>query len=676
MELVVELLVAARTRRLPDWGTAARAEEELLAIADEVDGVCAATLPDDPALDQLFREARTRAGASRYARTRAAEVIEETARRDDDFATALWQAVHRGLEPLDDTTGRRGVDVLSSAGDVRDLRKLTPAGWLNRIRTWPRVSRTIESVTADDYAPYPRLELPDVILAHTTVSLTVGLGAHYDPATTVAGPVRIPFPQQRIDLRVDILVDPRSFTLDASSSIDLPVTSADPYPSRTVRLTAHTATELTPERTIRLIYRLGDRIVGLASRTVTVTDRARLGTVPPRAPLHRMLDLLPLLESAPPDLLLVLFRADEHAEIYVWEAYPFGKHVTLADGDRRGAIDASARDLATRTGRLTSAADFHGLSAYETITGYGDVIHSAIPTGIQTVLRDLVDGRAEPPTLLLLTEEAFVPWELAVLDPPLRTPFGGESPFLGAHVAMSRWPFSTDGGSRGVNTHRHLVHRHAVVAAEYPEAWRTRFRELPHAVAEARRFATAYAPVVSVEPTREDIVACLTGARPVDLLHLAMHGDYDPSQREDGLVIPDPRTERTVFLNSLAVRGLRNNVTSPFVFLNACLLAAADQILGSYAGFAAAVLRTGAVGVVAPIWSVDDADAARIAEWFYQHAYGEQSVPVAELLRRMRAEYTRAAVTAAGDRSTPTEIAYQAFGHPRLTLLRTITPER
>ncbi|TDP31466.1 CHAT domain-containing protein [Nocardia ignorata] len=680
MEIVVEMLVIARTRKVPDWGHTVRAEAELLEIADEVDRVCSVALPDDPALALLSREASSRAGASRFARTQAAEVLDETARRDDNFAAALWQAVHLGLEPLEDTTGdRRGSETQAGAGSLTDLRKLNPAIWLNRVRTWPRAhlaDASAESVIAD-YAPYPRLEVAAVILAHTPVPLTVGLGAHYDPATTVAGPVRIPYPDQQLDLRVDILVDPRSFTLHGPSTVHLPVTGDDPYPVRTLRLTAHTAPELTPERTIRLIYRLGDRIVGLASRTITVTtDRARLDAFGFRPPQHRMLDLMPLVESAPPDLVLVLFRADERDETYVWEAFPFGGRATLADGERRSRIDGSARDLATHTSRLVVEENFRGPAAYDMISGYGDLIQSAIPAGIRTVLRDLVDASAEPPTMLLLTEEAFVPWELAVLDPPMRSAFGGDAPFLGAHVAMSRWPFSTDGAGAGVNTHQHTVRRHAAVAAKYPAQWKSRFRELPHAVAEADRFNGVYAPVVAVAPTRHDVVACLSGELPVDLLHLAVHGDYDPSQREDGLVFPDPRTtERPEFLTSLAVRGLRNDTAAPFVFVNACLMAAGDTILGSYAGFAAAVLRTGAVGVVAPIWSVDDADAARVAQWFYRHAYGESAVPVAELLRRLRAEYTRADVTAAGDRAAPTALAYQAFGHPRLTLLRT-TPER
>ena len=33
-----------------------------------------------------------------------------------------------------------------------------------------------------------------------------------------------------------------------------------------------------------------------------------------------------------------------------------------------------------------------------------------------------------------------MPWELATLKPQLTTEWGGASPFLGAHVAVSRWP--------------------------------------------------------------------------------------------------------------------------------------------------------------------------------------------------------------------------------------------
>ena len=67
--------------------------------------------------------------------------------------------------------------------------------------------------------------------------------------------------------------------------------------------------------------------------------------------------------------------------------------------------------------------------------------------------------------MLLLTEEVFVPWELASID-DLQTPWGGSSPFLGAHVAVSRWPLK-ETRPRPTPRARVTVSGGAVVVADY-----------------------------------------------------------------------------------------------------------------------------------------------------------------------------------------------------------------
>jgi len=82
------------------------------------------------------------------------------------------------------------------------------------------------------------------------------------------------------------------------------------------------------------------------------------------------------------------------------------------------------------------------------------------------------------------------------------------------------------------------------------------------------------------------------------------------------------------------------------------------------------VLRTGACGVVAPLWNIDDTVAAKLSGRFYDAAFAPDAVPVAEVLRRIRTEYTLAAVQADPAGITPTYVAYQFFGHPRFVLQR------
>ena len=92
-------------------------------------------------------------------------------------------------------------------------------------------------------------------------------------------------------------------------------------------------------------------------------------------------------------------------------------------------------------------------------------------------------------------------------------------------------------------------------------------------------------------------------------------------------------------------------------------------MLGDYAGMTKAFLSAGASAVVAPLWSIDDKDAHRLALDFYINSW--KGVPPAEILRQQRASFTeknskQGKPSSAGS----TNLAYQFFGHPRFVLER------
>ena len=528
------------------------------------------------------------------------------------------------------------------------------------------------------YEAYPLLKAPPVVVAREPFEISVGLDRYFDQSTGVTGLIRVEMPPLVFIFEVEVVVDPKSLEIQGKAVVKLTVTRDAPYPSATVTLKALTDPMLSGERTIRLLFRREGRIVGMAKRHLKVVDSADqvATTSPPPAPGRHMLDLAPLLDDEPPDLVVGLYRADEPGDMYVWDVYPLHGSFTLADEDRRTRIDKSAHDLATYTGRKMAADSFKGPPGYRELVGYGDLIQKNIPTSVRAALRKVVAGRDDAPAVLFLTEEASVPWELAVLrNPPLETKYAGSAPFLGAHLSISRWP-SDDDDPAPAPAPRLGISRQAVVTAEYDGV--KNWKRLPAAEAEAKEFAETYKPATPIPPRRADVEACLEGRTPVDLLHVALHGQADPTTQEDGLVLLEPDGDgwKAAFLTSFGVRGLaENQSTTPFVFLNACQVGAGDMLMGSFSGFAAAVLRTKASGVVAPLWNIDDTVAAKLSARFYKAAYGDPAVPVAEILRRFRAEYTREAVEKDPTGVTPTYVAYQFFGHPRFTIQRTPGPE-
>ncbi len=527
---------------------------------------------------------------------------------------------------------------------------------------------------------HPLLEAPPAVIARAPFDVEMGLAEYArQTGTETAGsiPTRaLATGSAKLSIEVELVVDPQSLVLHPDSSnpltVQLDVTASTPFPSATVTLAAQTAPELQAERTLRLLFRVDGRVVGMAKRRLVVVDtEGQLATVPAPAPLtRRMLDLRPLLREQAPDLVIGVYRSDDRADTFVWDVYPLASTERLADADRRTRIPSDARDYPGYIRRAVAAKGATPAGTFRALAGYGDKVARTMPKALRNFLVALVAGRETAPSVLLLTEEAFVPWELAVFqDSPLHSTAGRDARFLGAHLAISRWPCDRDGPPPGPMVEL-SVDRRAVLTADYAGVLNA--EELPQARAEALRFSQTYAPTTSLEPNREEVEAVLEGSVPVDLLHVALHGQFDSSAQEDGLVLLRPDGaggHEREFLTALSIGGLlRNRVTTPFVFLNACQVGAGNDVLGTYAGLAVAVLRTGASGVVAPLWNIDDTVASVLAERFYTEALGEPPVAVAEILRQIRADYTLAAVKDHPETVTATYLAYQFFGHPRFEL--------
>jgi hypothetical protein len=92
----------------------------------------------------------------------------------------------------------------------------------------------------------------------------------------------------------------------------------------------------------------------------------------------------------------------------------------------------------------------------------------------------------------------------------------------------------------------------------------------------------------------------------------------------------------------------------PFVFLNACQVGRAGQIVGTIGGFAAAFLARGAGAFVAPLWAVGDQPAFDFGEALYRGFFHDG------LTLSAASTAARRAAAAAGD---ATWLAYAVYGH-------------
>jgi Ternary complex associated domain 7/CHAT domain len=297
------------------------------------------------------------------------------------------------------------------------------------------------------------------------------------------------------------------------------------------------------------------------------------------------------------------------------------------------------------------ALKFRGPLARNVLDTIGRDVAALIPSPFFNILSDVHDALGRLPTLLWLTDEAYVPWELATLDRPLDAT---APPFLAAQTLMGRWlddervmlppPLSVD------------VKRVSVVASEYGIA--SGQRKLTEAIAERETLCKRW-DGLPFEATNTDLTTLAGGIKlPGHLLHFAVHGFSDPAANVQSLVLAD-KTE----LPAKALIGAHRCGELPrfsFVFLNACQVGTPGRSLGQAGGFPGELLRGGANGFVAPLWDVDDAAARSLAESFYDDVFSNGH-SVGAALHARRRDYI-------GDSTTP--VAYLYYGHPGLSLRR------
>lgn len=235
-----------------------------------------------------------------------------------------------------------------------------------------------------------------------------------------------------------------------------------------------------------------------------------------------------------------------------------------------------------------------------------------------------------PARILLLTEEASVPWELLTLEPV----GPGESMFLATRAAVGRWYLVPQADVLPPPVNLEVADR-AVIATD----------DLPAARHEAGQLVAA----LGFRPAPPTVEATMAALQEHGVVHLACHGSWSAGDGIATLALSDGE------LTSLHVGGLDLSA-HPLVFLNACHVASGTDVLGVPAGFPAALVATGAGAAVVPLWAVRDDHALAAALEFHREVLA--GVPPAEVVRRLRSRAVE------GGLAWATPFAYQFVGHP------------
>ncbi|MGP0028361.1 MAG: leucine-rich repeat domain-containing protein [Streptosporangiaceae bacterium] len=510
-------------------------------------------------------------------------------------------------------------------------------------RAVPESRRGLGEV-GDGRKVFPRVEAPGVVVADREFDLTVGIAPR--AVEEVAGG-RFSIPRGRFTLGVQITADGFRLAPGHSWRQELTVTKKRPFPSVTLRVAAESRDCRVRASKIEVVYEVGGSVVGFGIRAVAVVDSPELLSGVAVEPEEEA-TVVSVAQGEPvADLTVTITYGDARGRLLWTYQSPHIRPVSepeLCDLGPGGAQDFAQmliRQVHQREGR-------EDMEPF--LLGTGSRIADQVPDGFWPVLAEVARVTSpRMPTVLLLTEEPYVPWELALLPDPLDPALPA---YLGCQVVMGRWALARRKPKLPPPPVGEAETMSVVTGVYDLPLW----PRLRHAEEEALELKNTYG-AMPVTADLHSVLRLLKADPLTDLVHFAVHGSADPNGIENGIILIDGKGLDPTVVRACSLHGM------PFVFLNACQLGTGQEVLGDYSGMAEAFLYAGACGVVAPLWSVNDDVAKALVLAFYARVLGGERP--ADVLRELRC-----GVGSGFDPVVASALAYQFFGHPSMILRR------
>ncbi len=499
---------------------------------------------------------------------------------------------------------------------------------------------------------FARLDCPPSAVVGVEFEIQVGLQAKPDPGVLADPMVRPDSSVGPWTLAVQLVAEGFRLRAGEDGLQQVRVTADAPYPSIPLHLTPEEVDEPIHPALIRALYSADGHTMGLAVRPISVLKDEALAGQAPEAEQPPPVDMGAPPARRPADLTARILLSTQVSNALVWtlETDPALNVPTPGDPETV-PVGSDPQVFAQRLeNQVMSTKDRQELS--RTVVGSGDSITRVTASTFLDVLKKVADAVApKPPTVLILTEEGYIPWELARIDGPhLIDP--AAPPILGAQANVGRWVLSRPPPSVPPPAEVSARTMTVVVGDYKGPTW----PNLEHAKEEASELQRIY-KAKPVAALAKDVFASMEDPSAAGVLHFSLHGESDLSGLGDGLVMQDEAV-----LSPEEVRGTALGAPA-FVFLNACQVGAGESLLGQYAGMAMAFLVAGASAVIAPLWKIDDEVAKGVALDFYADVF--KGASPADVLRTARGKLLDPKAPASS-----TYLAYQYFGDPALRLTR------
>jgi hypothetical protein len=550
------------------------------------------------------------------------------------------------------------------------------------------------SVRPATVSAWPRLDAPEYVAALTPFDVVVGLGAAQQQGVA-GGQVTLNAPPdvRTIDVSIQLIADGLDAPLGWTRTLTVDVTAPT---TNTVTFSLIGRKPAGPEpmhlTTLEITYVLNGTICGTASRPLvignpgTTSAPARQGYGTPWSAHNAKATPVRIQpDPHPADLTIQISRPNGNTAKGQFTCSMATPHaLTVSNGPFPIDLGDDAKSFAQSI--VGQIREFSGDALVENLlAGHGLAVAGKFPAEVFAAIREIANTiTPRVPAVLLVSADPYVPWELAVVDPPLDVT---RPPFLGAQVVLGRWlrdgsdavpsPATTSTPAR--HPFRPSPHppssisvKHMAVMAGMYRA-ESGLRNLPGAEAEAKALAKRY-DAVALAANSADMKRLLDAQLThnfesiggVDAIHFAGHGDIDPAVSDGSVLMLSSGKPLPSIMFRSANYGSDHQ---PLFFLNACMIGIGGELLGDSGGFPGNCLKGGFGGLVGALWEVEDTVAHQIALDFWQSALpsaGGATRSVGEILRDLRARYS-------SDTTQPpiaTYLSYVYYGHPRLMLNR------
>jgi hypothetical protein len=536
---------------------------------------------------------------------------------------------------------------------------------------------------------WPLLNSPANVAAGIEFEVTVAL-ANHPQAGVQGGPLRLPVQEavKNIELAVELMVDGADAPQGWERALVVPVDDPSSARPAVFKLIGRppAGTEPVHLTFIEVRYLLSGTVCGIASRPIEI--RAT-GYVPPPnleivgTPWTQQLISTPPMnmeaDDQVADLTIEIAKPDGNPASGRYVCRLYSPHPIKAD---RGPHEIDfGQDTKTFARTIVDRIREYGSDPLvkKLLESYGMAVAEKMPLAAHDAIHEVaILTSPNPPAVLVVSAEPYVPWELAYIDPPLDPSL---PQFLGVQTLLGRWlrdsgsaaSPSTFGGIRVQRppiqpTGKIPVRHMAVMAGLYK--MQSGLRSLPEAEKEADELVKNYA-AIPLAASSQALLQLLDAQLEhqfkqvggPDAVHFAGHGDFNPASPDASvMLLSDGRPLSSDFFRSAKYGGKQQ----PLIFLNACMIGIGGELLGNMGGFPGNCLKGGFGGVLGALWEVNDSVAREFALEFWQRALPMPSgtpEEVGSILRNLRANYDPSS-------PVPSYLAYVYYGHPRLTLER------